>query len=172
MKSAWNTPDFRWNCQISWLKTFKSDNSRKKEFKKKRLHFHSVQGEAMLYELCEICRISWNPVDFVTKDHLPGLVKPMLIIMLCTVLCYVILLCTLHCTLIIVKSKSVILNDCSDAKICSQVYIVSNKVFHISTMAPFSQFHSVTEDCTWMGDQSMCLFKIVALRKWWQAGPK
>ena len=57
-------------CWISCLKTYKSDNSRKK------LHFHRVQGEAMSFELCEIHQISWNPMDFIhTKDHLPGLVS-------------------------------------------------------------------------------------------------
>ena len=82
---AWNPADFMkfsgfheiWQIsheihQISCLKTFKLDNSRKK------LHFTERMGGggAMSFELCEICRISWNLLNFMksagfhTKDHL------------------------------------------------------------------------------------------------------
>ena len=41
--------------------------------------FIECRGEAMSYEPCEIHQVSWNLPDFVRKDHLPGMIKPMFI---------------------------------------------------------------------------------------------
>ena len=62
----WHTMDKSWlhrliDMYAKWAKNF------------------TLGGGAMSYQPCEICRISWNPPDFATKDHLPGMVKPMLI---------------------------------------------------------------------------------------------
>ena len=78
VKSTWNPADFRWNLVDFMLETFKSDNSRKE------LHFHRGRGEAMSFELGEICRTGYV---IHTKDHLPRMVSQCFLIV-CGVMLY------------------------------------------------------------------------------------
>ena len=63
VRISWNLVDFMnptdFMPEIWWISCLKALNQITKNFT-----FNTGQGEAMSFELCEICRISWNPLNF------------------------------------------------------------------------------------------------------------